>query len=159
MKRSYDLVYAEYMDRGYESYFEELPRLFDWMPLHQRAPEQPKFEVDITRPTETQWYWLSVDGFPQQALQPVAWEKGAHPARQTIQGTITPGNTIYVGSGGERATIRLSPELIDFEKRVEVKISGRSRMRDFVTPSVEAVLEDLRERGDRQRLYWAKLEF
>jgi pimeloyl-ACP methyl ester carboxylesterase len=159
MKRGYNLVYAEYMDRGYESYFEELPRLFDWMSLQRRAPEQPKFDVDITRPTETHWYWLNVDGFPEQALQPVAWEKGAHPPKQKIQGTITPGNTIYVGSGGERATIRLSPELVDFANRVEVKIGGRSRMRDFVTPSVEALLEDLRERGDRQRLYWAKLEF
>ena len=64
LRRSYDLVYAEYMERGYESYFEELPRLFEWMELHQREPDQAKFEVDIARPIDTEWYWLSVSDFP-----------------------------------------------------------------------------------------------
>ena len=159
MKKGYDVVYCEYAARGYESYFEELVRLFEWMDLHQREPDQREFDVNILRPTGTQWYWLTVNGFPENVLLPVVWKKGGTATRpQNVSGRITPGNTIRIGSAGKQAVVKLSPDLIDFDRRVEVIRRGRPAFRDFVKPDVKALLDDLRERGDRQRLYWARLD-
>ena len=50
--------------------------------------------------------------------------------------------------------------MIDFTKPVTVKINRRAYWTNkLVTPSAATMLEDFYERGDRQRLFMAKLEF
>jgi hypothetical protein len=63
--------------------------------------------------------------------------------------------TIYVWHPGARTQVWLSPEVVDFEKRLAISVDSRQEFNDFVRPSPEALLEDFRLRGDRQRLYWA----
>ena len=72
--------------------------------------------------------------------------------------------TIYVRSGAEQNVLWLSPELVDFDKRISVRLNGRavringqSKSSDFLRPSVRTMLEDLRKRGDRQRVYQVRL--
>jgi hypothetical protein len=45
--------------------------------------------------------------------------------------------------------------MIDFRRRPEIKINGRSLVRQVrVKPDVESMLEDLRLRADRNQIYW-----
>ena len=64
---------------------------------------------------------------------------------------ITPGNTIRIKSPVENWTVWLSPDLIDFDRKISV---GRDKPE--IVPSVEVMLEDVRTRGDRQHPFWAK---
>jgi hypothetical protein len=50
----------------------------------------------------------------------------------------------------------LNPKLIDFKKRFEVRINGKS-LKQTAKPSPGPLLEDLRLRGDRQQVYWVKV--
>lgn len=160
MIAGYDVTYVEYIERGYESYFEERERMFDWMELHRRAPQRREFEIQILRPSDARLYWLEATNFHEDALQPVAWTGGRLQTRpQPLEARITPGGTIHVWSGADRTTIWLSPSLIDLDQRIPIHLGTRRVQNDFVKPDLEALLDDLRERGDRQRLYWARLAF
>ncbi|MEZ6145491.1 MAG: hypothetical protein R3B91_08780 [Planctomycetaceae bacterium] len=155
----YDLTYTEYIERGYESYFEEKPRIFEWMELHTRVPQSKDFEIEILRPEDANVYWLKAEGFQENVLQPVAFRGERMVTRpQVVDARITPGGTVYVTSGAGRVTIMLSPSLVNLDERIEVRVSGKRPYRDFIKPDLGVLLEDLRERGDRQRLYWAMLE-
>ncbi len=160
VKSVYDLVYCEYTARGYETYYEELDRLFDWMELHRRVPQQHEFTMNVLRPGDRRFYWLEVSDFPENTFRPIVWagDQKTAPRPQTIVGQITPGNTIRVKSSGRRARIRLSPELCNLDERVRVIMGTRRVFSDFVTPNLQSLLEDLRLRGDRQRLYWVQID-
>jgi predicted esterase len=160
MISGYDLTYTEYIERGYETYFEELPRMFDWMELHRRAPEPKEFEIEILRPTDAHIYWLEADGFREGALPSLAWRDGRRQTRpQPLAGTIHQGGTIYVKSGGQQTTVKLAPRLVDFSQRVRIHLGSRQVYNDLVAPDLQALLDELRATGDRQRLYWARLAF
>lgn len=160
MIRGNDITYVEYVGRGYEPYFNEQPRMFEWMSLHRRAAEPKEFNIRFLRPGDADLYWLNTDGFDENALQPVAWNGEEINTRpQFLEGMIKPSGAIYVTTSASRVTIKLSPSLVNFEQRVEVRLSKKRPYRDFVKPEMQTLLDDLRERGDRQRLYWAKLEF
>ncbi len=160
IKSVFDLIYVEYTARGYETYYEELDRLFEWMELHRRRPDPEQFSMNVLRPTDNEFYWLEVSDFPPNTFRPIIWvgDQKTAPRAQTISGQITPGNTIRVKSAGRHARIRLSPTSCDFAQRIRVIMGTRRVFSDFVQPSLETLLEDLRVRGDRQRLYWAQLE-
>ena len=57
-------------------------------------------------------------------------------------------------------TVWLSPEMLDFERRVNIVVnSQRVHASDrFVKPDLETLLEDVYGRGDRQHPFWAKVE-
>ena len=60
-------------------------------------------------------------------------------------------------SGVSRLDVWVSPRLIDFKRRVEVRHNERVVYRGQVKADFAPLLEDLRVRGDRQQLYHWKL--
>jgi hypothetical protein len=66
---------------------------------------------------------------------------------------------LLISSGADINRVWLSPQLFDFEKRLNVRVNGSSRWNAAVKPDLAYLLEDFRIRHDRQRLYWAFLEF
>ena len=48
--------------------------------------------------------------------------------------------------------------MIDFNKRLHVLFNRNRKYNDFIEASVEAILEDLRIRGDRQKVYQARID-
>ena len=46
----------------------------------------------------------------------------------------SPGNTIFLKSPTDNSTLRLTPELVDFEKRVLVRVNDRQVFNNFVKP-------------------------
>lgn len=160
MRQGMDVVLVEFLQRGAEPYFEEAPRVFEWMePLRREKPPRD-FQMSVLRASESRFYWLRADGLPASILEPVVL---AGPSRGPVHpmlfgGKITPGNTIYLTSGAKSHTIWLSPDLINFSKRVTVSLRASERFRGMVHPSVEAILDDYRLRADRQVLYTARIE-
>jgi predicted esterase len=160
MRKSADVVLVEFVQRGYESYSEEIPRIFDWMEGMRRQKPPRDFKMSVLRPSESRFYWLRADGLPQSVLQSTVL---AGPASGTIRpmvlgGKITPGNTIYIFSGAKSHSIWLSPDLINFGQRVSIHVHTTQKFHGMVHPSIEAILEDYRLRADRQTMYTARVD-
>ncbi|QDV18514.1 hypothetical protein Pan153_31720 [Gimesia panareensis] len=161
LRRGYDVIYAEYKGRGYEHYYEEIHRLFEWMELHQRLKYPKEIDAKILRPLDNRYFWVRTDGFPRHILQgPEYVGNGRIRARPVTLGvSIKLGNVIYVKSGGNSYSLWLNPELVDFDKRLEVHVNNKTKFNDFLRPDMKAMLDDVRNRGDRQKLFDARLDF
>jgi predicted esterase len=148
MKRSYDVIWCEFVGRGYEYYHEETPNIMSWAGLLRRAADPKDIDVKIARASDDRFYWVKVEGIPQNAFtgKPMM-----------LQARITEGNTISLRSGATRHVLRLNRGLVDLDQRVKVSDSGRQKFNDFLVPDVAALLDDVRENGDRQRLYPVRL--
>lgn len=144
MKHSYDILWCEFVGRGYEYYHEEMADVMAWANRLRRAADPLEIEMKVARTSDDRFYWIKAEGIPAAALAGKA---------MILEGRITPGNTINLRSGAARYALRLNDSLIDIDKRVKVSTSGRQRFNDFVAPDTAALLDDLRINGDRQRLY------
>jgi predicted esterase len=152
IRYGFDVLYCDYIGRGYESYYEEIFKLFEWMALYRRPRELREFDVRMLRPSESRFYWVEGDGF--------AFGTGVRGRVKPLPffAKATPANWIWLKSGAKRYVVWLSPDIVDFEKRVVVNAKSSKKFNNFVKPDVETILEDLRVRGDRQRVYSARLE-
>lgn len=160
MRYGHDVIYAEYKGRGYENYYEEIHNLFNWMELQQRFKYPKEIEEKILRPIDNRFYWARTEDFPPQIMRPVVVKNQRIQARPvTLTVSIKEGNVIYVKSGGKINTLWLSPEIVDYDKRLVVRISGKQKFNDFLRPDMKAMLDDYRNRGDRQKLFDVRLDF
>ena len=164
LKYGFDMIFTEYIGRGYESFYEEIHKLFDWMDRQRRErfftdPDDRKVEVSVLRPHDDQYYWVTLRGLPASVIQsPVNGGSGRQNRPMMLQVKITEGNTVYLRSGAERHTLWLSPEMIDFQQRVRVRDGGRTVFNDFVQPDIATLLEDVHRRADRQKLFFARID-
>ncbi|QDT99637.1 hypothetical protein [Gimesia aquarii] len=161
MRYGYDVIYAEYKGRGYENYYEEIHNLFNWMDLQQRFKYPKEIEKKILRPIDNRFYWVRTEKFPPQIMRPkiVNGNKRIQARPVPLNVSIKVGNVIYVRSGGKITTLWLSPELVDYDERLEVRIGGMRKFNDFLRPDMEAMLDDFQNRGDRQKLFDVRLDF
>jgi hypothetical protein len=159
MQRGNDLIYCEYKDRGYESYAQEIPRMFDWMSRHRRVRVNREVDLQIVRDFDNRQGWLKWIDLPEQLSRPILWGDSRQvPRPMPVSGRITNGNAIFVKHPGKGAVVWLSPEAVDFEQRLKVySKSSHPAYNDIPQPDLRALLDDLQERGDRQLLFWAKL--
>lgn len=160
MRQSTDVVLVEFVQRGYESYHEESPRIFDWMDAQRRQKPPRDFKMSVLRPSESRFYWIRADGLPQSVLQPTFLAGAARGVVKPmlLSAKITPGNTIYLLSGARSHSVWLSPDLVNFARRVSIHVRGTQKFQGMVHPSVEAILEDYRLRADRQTLYTTRID-
>jgi pimeloyl-ACP methyl ester carboxylesterase len=162
----YDVLLSEFIGRGYESFYEEIHQLFDWMDLQERSPDPAEFSMNTVRPNNNRFFWLKANtlenvgqrGGQEQPFPTVNLASRA----KIISGEILAGSinntTIAIKSPARSNTIWLSPDMIDFDIRLKVRVNGRSVFNDFVESSVEHILDDLRLRGDRQRVYHTRID-
>ena len=61
--------------------------------------------------------------------------------------------------GFKRVTVWLGPGMIDFEKPVTIRVNSRIESNRKIQPTLGTLVEDFYLRGDRQRLFFAKVEF
>jgi hypothetical protein len=164
----YDVVLSEFVGRGYESFYEEIHQLFDWMDLQERGPLPTEFEMQTARPNNNRFFWLKahtlesagqprgqVAGLPAAIVNPSVRPK-------TVSGSILKGaqdhTTISIKSPARNHTLWLSPDMIDFGIRLQIRVGARRVFNDFVEANVEHMLDDLRLRGDRQRVFHARID-
>jgi pimeloyl-ACP methyl ester carboxylesterase len=159
MKPACDTTVVEYLGRGYEPFGDEIQRLFDWMGRRRRT--MPKeIEYVTMRPWDNFCWWLEVEGVAAKSMvAPGNWPapRGARAAQ--IESKRAAANKISVKAQAAKTTVWLSPELVNFQERIEVQLNGRSLgPRDrIVAPDLTVLLEDVRTRADRQHPFWAKL--
>lgn len=177
--RPYNSLWIDYKGRGVEWYAGEVPNMFDWMRNNRRDLQQAWRKLGSSgrgssfgnefctqRACDNHFFWVSsdidtryiknVDNWKLRRVQPAALD-----ARIDAEN-----NKIYVNSSGiARLTIWLGrnskgEDAIDFEKPVTVQ-HGLSLVQKWVnrkaTPSLEVLLEDLYQRGDRQQLFLGKI--
>jgi pimeloyl-ACP methyl ester carboxylesterase len=159
LKPTTDVTVVEYLGRGYEPFGDEIQRIFDWMGRRQRR--MPKeFEYVTMRPWDNFFWWVEASGLPEKSMvAPDNWppQRGVRPFQ--FDGNVSSNNRVSVNCRVEKATVWLSPELVDFDEQMIVEINNRPlQPRDrMVRPDLNVLLEDVRTRADRQHPFWAKL--
>jgi pimeloyl-ACP methyl ester carboxylesterase len=154
----FDMIYVQYVGRGLDSYADEQPRLFDWMDLHRRPPPPRDFEYRALRQTDDEIHWVRAGALPRNYIlpQPAGVRSTVDPMK--IRGHISEGNTITLQSASPTNTLRLFDGVVDFDRKVTVRINTRQRLSSFVKPDLRTMLEDFRRYGDRARIAAVLLE-
>jgi len=139
-------------------------------PLHQLGKEARGgpfgTEFKTMRTTDNSFYWLTTDFVMEGCCKTVRgpWTS-ANPA--WLQATIYPdSNDIRVKAYGvKQVSVWLGRNLkgdgmIDFSKKVSFRVNDKQVLKEeTVRPSLSVLLEDLYRRGDRQRVYLARLDW
>jgi dienelactone hydrolase len=159
--KAWDVTYVEYLRRGIEPLPEELPFVFDWMKRRTRETHLKDFEVVASRSSDDRYHGIVIREFvpgktpPPEAVDPLGSK--LDPATISCKTSI-PSNLMTLSLGGINAIdVWLSPEFFDFDERIQIRINGKRLFFDRVKPDLRALLEDVRLRGDRSQVYWAKI--
>lgn len=159
--KALDVTYAEYLKRGPEDLPEELPGVFDWMDPRRREPAPKSFEAVTARSSDNRFFGLVIREWQTgRTTAPEAVDgfgKNLSPASIKMQSSSLSNLLRFETTGLKRFDVWVSPKLIDFKKRLEVRVNGKSFFKSLAKPDLEPVLEDLRLRGDRQQVYWFKV--
>lgn len=160
LNKGYNCTVVEYEGRGHELFSDEIQRLFDWMSRFRRNFFPHEFTTRTMRRWDNFFWWVELDQLPDKAMvEPVDWPPGRGVLPVKTEASLTATNGIHVLSGARAVRVWLSPELVDFQRRVTVTINGRRLGGDqLFQPQLDTLLEDVRTRGDRQHPFWAKLE-
>ena len=149
LRTRYDITVAELLGRGHEHFSDEILSLFDWMSKHKRDFYCREFECETMRGWDNFFWWLELAKSPRRK------KKGS----VKVSGVVRSNNHISASTGRSPVTVWLTPELVNFEKRISIKVDGRRPSRETpIRPELEVLLEDARSRGDRQHPFWAKVE-
>ena len=160
-KRFFDCTVVEYRGRSNELFVEEIVEIFKWTAGQRRQlPDRNGFEFtgDLRRPWDNYFWFYELHGFP---LDKAVWPeffgpKFPRPVKIRAELKANQINRFFVTTLGEATTLWLSPEFVDFEKEIKIGVGDFS---EFVQPSRQILLDDVRSRCDRQHPYWANLHF
>ena len=164
-----DVTLVQYSGRANEFFIEDIPDAFKWMRPHRRTrPDRNGFEFDCAtfRPWDTFFWFYEMHGLPgSNTVPPALYDsyvaKKKFPPKLRLKGKLKlNSNEFYLEPRNLKikadATLWLSPEYFDFAK--PISISGRGRFKGPVKESVEVLLNDVRQRGDREHPFWAKVD-
>jgi pimeloyl-ACP methyl ester carboxylesterase len=159
--KAWDITYIEYFRRGLEELPEEITPAYDWMDRHRRDPYPKSFKAFTARASDARFYGIVVRDFsPGRTTAPEAAEvlgQNLNPAAIEMKSSPQSNLIKLEVAGIKSLDIWLGPKLIDFKRRVEVRIQDRPYFKAQVKLQCEPMLEDLRVRGDRQQLYWYRI--
>ena len=165
----YPVIYVQYKGRGMEWFGGELPSMFDWMNRKKRntpVTQLGKYgdgtfgnEFCTMRKTDNHFYWLSTDRIAPGCLMGNKWNSARLGA--TLVGSIDPQlNQIRINHRGFRqVSVWLARDAkVDFDKPLTVRVNGAIRWQGKVKPNLATLLEDYYRRGDRERLFVARID-
>jgi pimeloyl-ACP methyl ester carboxylesterase len=177
----YPMMWVQYKGRGGEFYGAEVPMMFDWMRNKKREFPLQQIGVGVIagsvnkdfvtqRATDNSFYWLTTDGIkPRYVNSETDWHNSVPSATLRAKIILDQGAISVETVGLSNATVWLGrngngESMIDFDKPLTVRWNRDGAPstpwnKKKVTPRLETLLEDLGNRGDRQRLFVAKLEF
>jgi hypothetical protein len=159
-QKLWDITYVEYQGRGHENFSDEILRIFDWMGRKRRDFFPKEFKAVTMRSWDNFFWCVELSELPDpQMVDPSAWPPPRSILPFTLEFKANANNGINVPLRNARATVWLSPELVDFNRPIDVTIGGnRVGARGAIKPSIPVMLEDARTRADRQHPFWAKVE-
>jgi len=161
--KAWDITYVGYYRRGLEEFPEEIPSAFDWMDRRHRDSYPKSFKVSTARTSDDRFYGVVVKDFrPEFIVAPKLDDvlgQTLNPA--TIEMTSSSvANLIRLKVKGiSQLDVWLSPKLIDFKRKPDVRINDRPQFtrQNKLKLDMETMLDDLRVRGDRQQVYWYRV--
>ncbi len=157
--KGYDATYVEYRGRGHEHFSDEIQRIFDWMGRKRRDFFPKEIEAVSMRPWDRFFWWVEMEGLPPRTVVlPEQWPPAAGVRPFQIEAKVGATNSLSVRCGADRVRVWLSPELVDFTRPLTVTLDGQRLLKGPATPDAQVMLEDLRQRGDRQHPFWAVVE-
>ena len=156
-----DATVVMYRGRGRESFFEEVPEIFDWLnaSLHVRKPVPQKLDCVTMREGDQFFWWLELGPLSQAvSLNPILWEQSERFREGIIDARLGGENQIRITKmPADNATIWLGPEMgIDLSAPITVNVGSRPQTFRF-EGGLETLLEDVRQRADRKRPFWFKI--
>jgi len=156
-----DAMFVKYLNRGPEIYFEEADDVFAWMALHRRDRFPENINADILRSTDLSWSWVQLDSVPSQFTKLDAPSKfndeSFRPSR--LKARRTSKYFAVDALPGNRCAVLLSPEMPNFDIQQSYLITkGSKRKTVHYDPDIRVLLEQLRQTGDRSRLWFMKVE-
>jgi hypothetical protein len=131
------------------------------LPLKEIGGKEQEFRIH--RATDNQFYWLSTDAVKPGSLIPAKWDEKvfynvSKPAR--LSAAVFSNNTIHVDTTGvDKVTVWFPPKLVNYGSDVFLRINGGPAIKKTVTPNLDTLLENLYQTGDRQRMFFARLDF
>ena len=162
MHKGFDVTVNEYIGRGHEDFYEDILNIFDWMSHREPRNFFPKqFTVSTMRTWDNYFWWLEASKLPPSGIvEPSDWPKARSTLAAEITGKVNASNGLTINAGDIKVTVWLSPELVDFNKRIDIKLNGRelNPKNPLIAPDLNVLLEDIRTRGDRLHPFWAKIE-
>ena len=160
MSFNHDAMVVEYRGRGREYFYDEVPRLFQWMSTkaHVRRPIPEEFEVSVIRAGDQFYWWLELMDLNQEyAINPILWGEAERTRSATIEGVIGAGNSIRFSGPASHFNILLRPQPgIDLAEPILVKYGTRT-LRGNYDGDLRTMLEDARQRADRKRAVWFEM--
>lgn len=158
--RKIDTMVTLYTGRGHDHFQEELPRIVQWMeiPTRRRNFAPDRFSVVSSRAGDRYFWWfettqLNPENLVHPLLEPDRWDEYQIEAvlnRET--------NAVRIQKAAAKEySIWLSPEMVDFTKKVTIDAKGTTRRYDIVG-STQTILEDVLGRADRQHPFWARVD-
>ena len=159
--KAWDITYLEYLKRGLEDLPEEAPAVFDWMDRRRREPSPKSFKAVTARECDNRFFGVVVREFQKgrttapEAVDPFG--KNLNPATIEMKVSAASNLLTFKTNGVPRFDVWVSPKLIDFKRKMEVKVNNISWYKGMTKPDIGQLLEDVRIRADRQQIYWMKL--
>jgi pimeloyl-ACP methyl ester carboxylesterase len=180
---NFPAFYFEHKGRASELYTADFEPMMRWMSAKRRVfPTKALGTYNPTgygseefrslRQSDTHFYWLSSDEIQDEHTQDYTkWDKTRSPAK--FQGSVVvqnesdaKGNARIVTQislrilGLKNVTVWLSPALVDFTKPIQLRVNGQSvGLPKLVTPTLTTMLEEHFKNVDRQRLFYAKIDY
>jgi pimeloyl-ACP methyl ester carboxylesterase len=163
MAKGYPSIGVSYKGRGFEWYGEEFPYIFDWMGRKTRSTASPDLgreneEYRTVTASANRFYWLSSDDIdPINLFDIQKKSRQFYPA--IFKANVIEGNQIALKLRGPRQlSIWLAKGAVDFAKPVIVTINGTKSWKKELSPKISVLLEDLYDRGDRQRPFVQRID-
>jgi hypothetical protein len=157
----FPVTVVEYRGRGHEHFSDEIQRLFDWMERYRRDFFPAEFECRTMRTWDNFFWWAELSDFPEKGVVPPhTWPPPRGTRWIEIEGKRLANNGLRVSTGAGRVMLWLTPDLIDFNERVNLIVNGvrLGTPHSEIQPSLRVMLDDVRTRGDRQHPFWANVQ-
>lgn len=162
-----DTTVVLYTGRGNEIFLEEVPETFKWMNAQRRRwPDRTEFEIKISfiRPWENYFWFIEMHPHSMPLDRMIFPEEGKeslprNSTKPSLEAGYRVANNFRIARGSKEFTVWLGPDFVNFEQPVEIRISGNSRhFKQRIRPSLRVLLEDVRQRADRERPFWARVD-
>lgn len=184
---NYPAMYLEYKGRGSEWFEGELPQMMEWMNRKKRAHPLRELgryhtasllggeEFKTMRHTDNRFYWLSTDAINESCINnQQEWKHRCTPAM--LQANIFTGNRLETKAGGDKTaniwnqvnvrtsgvkqvSVWLGADQVDFTKPVLLRVNSQQIGKTaLVIPNWQVLVEDFYLQGDRQRLFFARID-
>ncbi len=159
MTFNHDAMVVMYRGRGREYFYDELPRLFEWMSVssHRRRDMPREIEVATIREGDQFFWWLELGSLkPGVPVDPILWEQAERIRAGKVTAAINVDNQIRVQRGPAdrfRLLLRPMPGVLDLNQQIVIREGTRSKRLQF-DGSLQVMLEDVRQRADRKRAFW-----